>query len=403
MPATVTAVVGATVIDGTGAKPRRDATVLLRGRQILALGPRRKVRVPPGATIIDGRRLFLLPGFIDAGVHLTRYLGSRDQRRDSVAVDSARNDALASARTKAAMRYGVTTVRDSRGMLPATRAVRESLHHDPGRGARVVMAGPSLGSVQGEWVGVGRDLIALDAESLRVRVGRYLDRGIDFLKYSGTVAAYDFAIPDAVNDSTAADEVQIAPLMLFSDRAQRAIVDEAHKRGLRVETRATSPDGLHTAVLAGVDVVQHPELMRDQVVLSDALIQLLVRHRVVCVLFPRVSAAGQDSYRQNARRLIANGCRVAVASGGSQPGLETLRAIEGLVTLGMSPMAALIAATRDGAYAANLSDEIGTLASGKVADLIMLRADPLQDIRNIEQIALVFREGVQVYAAPPGD
>jgi imidazolonepropionase-like amidohydrolase len=125
----------------------------------------------------------------------------------------------------------------------------------------------------------------------------------------------------------------------------------------------------------------------------------------------RAEEMGEDLERQrrNAQRLIQAGCKVSIATDnyhGDAPelrrepkppeqeaGLGSLYAIEGLVELGMTPMQAIVAATRNGAIAARMLDEIGTVEVGKVADLVLLGADPLRDISNIWKIERVIARG----------
>ena len=117
----------------------------------------------------------------------------------------------------------------------------------------------------------------------------------------------------------------------------------------------------------------------------------------------------QDVQRRNAERLIKAGCRVTPATDSfygdapefrrvpkgdeAEPGIGTIRAIEGLVELGMTPMEAIVAGTKHGAAAARMSADLGTIEPGKIADLVLLSDDPLADIRNIEKVEAVIAQG----------
>jgi adenine deaminase len=208
-----------------------------------------------------------------------------------------------------------------------------------------------------------------------------MDKGVDFIKYGGTTHM-GLSLP------------------IFSDRAQRAIVEEAHKRGVRVETHATSPEALRSALEAGVDLVQHPEevgMPDDGSNLSDSLVAMFIRRGVICAINPwdqRVQSVRND----NRKKFIRAGCTMAVASDDREMGEATLKEIRGLVSSGMTPMGALVAATRNGALASGMLDQLGTVEAGKLADLVVLRADPVSDIENVrkDQIAMVFKEGARV-------
>ena len=405
-------------------------------------------RLPAGVRIIDGRGRYLLPGFIDSNVHATVY--GNPARRDTSARYALRNEELALEFAQRHLKVGVTTIRDSYGVLPPLLAVRDRIERGEAIGPRMLVAGNILGwggpfsltfsltadadlsMFQEQWndlltQGTGEDLLDMTAEELRVAIRRYLDLGVDFLKYGGTS---HFMRPSLIG---------------FSPRAQRVIVEEGHRRGRIVETHATSSEALRLAVEAGIDLIQHPELMsRD---LPDDLIALIVRRGTLCAIRanlvtgdarrrqlqqratvmaelasapPATTEAERNRraerlnesaeiQRRNAERLIRAGCRVTIATDNflgdapefrrepkppeQEPGEGSLRAIEGLVELGMTPLQAIVAATRNGAAAAGMADRLGTIAPGRTADLILLRADPTADIRNIRALDMVIARG----------
>ena len=462
------AIVGATVIDGNGGAPMTDATVLVRGRTIAAVGPRASVTVPRGARVIDGRGKFVTPGFVDANVHLSIYSGIEnfaryEDRFADVALETAQRH----------LKVGVTTVRDSYGMLAPLLSARDAIRRGAAPGPRVYVAGNIVGwggpfsfsftgrpqenlSLLQEQMndavaqGAGEELVNLSPDSLRVAIDRYLDKGVDFLKYGGTS---HFGNPVFIG---------------FSERAQKVIVDAVHARGLVAETHSTTPEGLRISLLAGVDLVQHPEVL--DVPITDELTNLFVDRKVVCAMLvntmtgkpwneytkrrqredsartaradsARADSARADSARadtarqglhsarrrteaerrrelgdrglevrrQNARALIRAGCVVAIATDNylgqapefrrepkadwQDPGTGSLAAIEGLVELGMTPLQAITAATRNGALASKALAQYGTIEAGKGADILVLGRDPSADIRNIRALELVVRDG----------
>lgn len=435
-----------TVIDGTGAPPRPGMTVRVSGGRIASVT--KSGSAPGGAQVIDGTGRYLLPGFIDSNVHGTVY--GNPARRDTSAKYSDRNEELALEFAQRHLKAGITTIRDSYGVLPALLAVRDRINRGEAEGPRMLVAGNILGwggpfsltysltkdsdltMFQEKWNDLlaqdaGEELMDMTPEELRAAMRRYLDKGVDFLKYGGTS---HFMRPSLIG---------------FSPRAQKVIVEEGHRRGKIVETHATSSEGLRLAVEAGIDLIQHPELMsRD---MPDDLVQLIVRRGTLCGMRanvltgevrrkqlekraaaqarlakepPAVTSAeryrrlealgeGDEIARRNAERLIKAGCRVTIATDNylgdapeyrrapkppeQEPGLGSLHAIEGLVELGLSPLQAITAATRNGAAAAGMAKELGTIERGKIADLILLEADPTADIRNIRRLATVIARG----------
>ncbi len=415
------AITGVTVIDGTGAPPKSGMTVTIADGRIRSI-VRDAAKPIVGVQVIDGRGKFLLPGFIDSNVHATVY--GNPNRRDTSAKYSDRNEELATEFAQRHLKAGVTTIRDSYGLLPPLIAVRDRIARGDVVGPRLLVAGNIVGwggpfsltfslskesdlsLFQEKWndlvaQGVGEDLVDMTPEELRVAIRAYLDKGVDFIKYGGTSHN---ARPSLIG---------------FSPRAQAVIVEEAHRRGRKVDTHATTPEGLRLAVEAGTDVIQHPELnSRD---LPDDLIALIVKHHALCAMRAnmvtgelrkeqvRRRTAAEEIQRRNAERLVRGGCTVTIATDNylgdapefrrepkppeQEPGEGSLRAIEGLVELGMTPMQAIVAATRNGAEAAGMARELGTIEPGKIADLILLDRDPLADIHAIRALDRVIAGG----------
>ena len=239
----VTAIVGATVIDGNGGAPMPDATVLVRGNRIAAVGPRASISVPSGATVIDAAGKYVTPGFIDTNVHVTLYgnveaLARYQPQIVDIAIEGAQLN----------LKYGITTIRDSYGQLVALTKAREMIARGEVIGSRLLVAGNIVGwggpfsvsfSVTRETglslfqeqmndtltQGAGEELMDMTPEELRIAINRYLDKGPDFIKFGGTNHTYPTFIG-------------------FSPDALKVIVDETHKRGLVAETHATTAEGL---------------------------------------------------------------------------------------------------------------------------------------------------------------
>jgi imidazolonepropionase-like amidohydrolase len=446
---TVIAIVGATLIDGNGGAPMTDATIVVRGKRIAAVGPRASVAVPRGARVIDGTGKYATPGFIDTNVHLSLYNNGESMVRYE---DRFLDLVVEAAQTE--LKYGITTVRDSYGALLPLIAVRDSIARDKLVGPRMLVAGNIVGwggpksplfsnstpttyfdEQMMDYIaqGSGEELIEMSPDELRVAINKYLDKGPNFIKYGGTSHTNS--------------------LITFSPRQQEALVQEVHRRGLIAETHSTNPEPLRISVLAGVDLIQHPEV--HNVAIPDELVKLIVDRKVICSILSngitgkpwkdyqktqtRADSARADSLkndslqlmdrrktgwelrrerdakrtalrRANAEALIKGGCittpstdtylsgapefsRTPRTDAHFMPGTATLAAIEGLVELGMTPAQALVAATKNGALASQGLKDFGTLETGKLADILLLDADPIADIHNIRKLSLVMREG----------
>jgi len=439
------------VIDGTGEPLQSAMTVVIDDGKITHIESSAVSNEPAGADVIDGAGKYLVPGFIDSNVHASIYGNST--RRETVVKYGERNNELALEFLQRQLMHGVTTVRDSYGALVPLMEVRDRIERGEVVGSRILVAGNIVGwggpfsmtfslmaesdltLFQAEWndwiaQGVGEELMDMGPAEVRVAINQYLDEGPDFIKYGGTS---HFSTPSLIG---------------FSPRVQKVIVDETHKRGLIAETHSTSPEALRMSVEAGVDLIQHPEILSREY--PEDLLQMIVDRDVLCAIRsntlggsswqehlarkkeneaslqgamePKTSAERRrrenllnlsyEIQRRNAERLIRAGCRVTIATDNYQgrapefrkeikpenheAGIGSVIAIEGLVELGMTEMEAIVAATRNGAIAAGMLDSLGTIEVGKEADLVLLRKNPLADIHNIRSIDIVVARGRRV-------
>jgi imidazolonepropionase-like amidohydrolase len=453
-----TAIVGATVIDGNGGPPIVDATVIVTGTRIAALGPRASTPVPAGARRIDATGKFVTPGFIDTNVHLSLYGGTPPERYETFAKYQPRVDEITLEAAQLHLKHGVTTVRDSYGQLRSLTRVRDRIAKAEVPGSRMLAAGNIVGwggpfSVSFSVIrdqgltlfqeqlndelaqGAGEELMDMTPGELRVAINSYLDKGPDFIKYGGTS---HFSNPTFIG---------------FSPDAQKVLVEEAHKRGLVAETHSTSIEGLRLSIEAGIDLIQHPEVLTPRQ-MPDDLARLIAERKIICSVLSntvtgvawkrhlenvaeaerrRARAAkdadpsqraktlaeqrldrrelGVDSAtrRANIEKLIRAGAVITIGTDNywaaapefartpkppqQEHGLGSLIAIEGLVELGMTPSQAIVAATKNGAVATRGLEQYGTLERGKIADLLVLDADPLANISNIRKLNLVMKEG----------
>jgi imidazolonepropionase-like amidohydrolase len=449
----VTAIVGATVIDGSGGAPLSNATVLIKDTRIAAVGPRASIEVPAGATVVDGSGKFVTPGFIDTNVHISLYANLETLARY---VPRAQEVTLEGAQLE--LKHGITTVRDSYGDLQTLVKVRDMIARGDAIGPRMLVAGNIVGwggpfSITFSWQrdsglspfqeqmndriaqGAGEELMDMTPGELRTAINKYMDKGTNFIKYGGTSHAN-------------------APVFIgFSPDAQKALVEEVHKRGLVAETHSTSIEGLRISVLAGIDLIQHPEVL-DPREMPDDLVQLIKERKIIgSMLANQIGGAawkrhlrtkeqnekkaaeaskeagerttektlaerrqqardlglGIETRRLNAQKLIRAGVIVTPGTDNyvgtapefrrepkpiwTEPGMGTITAIENLVELGMTPSQAIVAATANGALACRMQQDLGTVAVGKLADLLVLDADPLADIANIRKLRTVIKEG----------
>lgn len=431
VPSESVALVGATILDGTGAKPIENGVLIVRAGRIAAVGPRHAVRTPARAEIIDVGGKYVIPGLMDANVHL--FL---DVEIENLIKYEGRYEDLVLEAAQVALKNGVTTVFDTWGPRQALANARDRIAAARSDGARIFLAGNIIGfdgpispefipaqqllssalvdRINALWVqGVGRDLLWRTPQQVRSRVRAYVEQGgVDFIKYGSS---------GHVNQE----------FIAFSLQAQQAIVAEAHRAGLIAQAHTTSVESLRVAIEAGATLIQHCETTGPEPIPPQTL-KLMVERAVACALmlstdrhlqwalthnrrpgFSEESRVGA----QNARNLIRSGALIAMAtdSGLYRPEAQDnpflapmLKDVPDVPTRlgeahflwmqaaaehGLAPMDALLAATRNVAMAYGKAGELGTLEAGKQADLLVLNADPLQDPRNYRSIAWVMKSG----------
>jgi imidazolonepropionase-like amidohydrolase len=423
-PGTTIVVRGATLIDGNGGAPRSNVDIVVRDDRILAIGPRQQV--PRGTIEIDARGAWVVPGLIDVHVHLDAPMVFQisDEERARILAHTP----------KAFLYNGVTTIlnvssppewifdlrsrqRDGRLLAPRIFATGRSITPDGGWGSR---HGGAL----------------TDAASARAAVKSFIDMKADAIK---------IIIEDGLGRSGTYKEMSDEMLRAAADEASRAKTPivvhavnlEEYRRALSIGPRAII-HGLEDPIPPGDSLVsdlvkanvfvaptlslwesfnsfeQHPERFDDPVLHGSVLPFLLSSMRKAeyrAVEKKRfLEVARMDAYTWADARMkvfMANttamhraGVKVAVGTDAGGPvgynfqGYNTVREMELLVEAGLSPMDVMVAATRTGAELIGVADRLGTLAPGKLADFLVLEADPLADIRNVRRVRTVVQGGV---------
>jgi imidazolonepropionase-like amidohydrolase len=400
------------IFDGTGRQPFRG-TVVVKGSEIIDVGTRGEVSVPGEAEVIDLRGKFLMPGLIDAHLHLT---GSRSGRiEEDLLTPIGVFFARAVRDLEALARSGFTTVVDAGSIVGLH--LRDAVKEGTIAGPRVVAAGPVLSQTFGhgdvhylpvEWVDYRTtrkitpfaSLICDGPDECR-KAARYAMReGADFIKVmaSGGVLS----------------QRDRPEYRQFTLEELGAIVDEARAAGRWVHAHAEGKAGIINAARAGVKVIAHCDLMDEEAA------QEVIRAGALCVptfaIDYRLLQEGQrlgvpewgmrkiaelsDIHLENIKRAYRMGVKMATGtdfSGGVGRHGENAEEIEIFVEkVGMTPVEALIAATRNAATAAGLEGRAGVIDKGYLADLIVVDGNPLDDVkvlRDQSKVVLVLRDG----------
>ena len=435
--ADVTAIVGATVIHPDRDLPSAvapNSTVIISGSRIESIGPASSTPVPAGATRIDGRGKWVVPGLIDSHVHFFQS-GNLYTRPDVAdfnawmpyAKEVERNKARLPATFKVWLASGVTSVVDIGG--PFWNFEMRDLALKTPAAPRVAVAGPLISMVDRAKLDLGDPPIIkiTSADAARALVRRELERKPDFIKVW---------FIHQKGDDLAAQEAIV-----------KAAGDAAHAGGARLAVHATELIVAKASLRAGADFLVHS--VEDGPVDEEFLALAKKNRALYCpTLFvilgyryalsntwqpteterrradPQILAAMNDLQRipkemlpervakamsqpappkpsavalQNLRKVWDAGIPVVMGTDagniGTLHGPSVFREVEIMTQAGLTPLQVLRSATSNGAKAMGLEREIGTLAPGKLADLVILDADPLADVMNLSKIHRVIKDG----------
>ncbi len=406
------AITGGTLIDGSGRDPLRNATVLVEGERILAVGPASSVALPKGAQVIDAAGHTLLPGIIDCHVHGT--YRARDMRQHLLNTPTY-NVLRSTAVLKETLACGVTTARDMGG---ADAGFREAIAEGYIDGPRLLISIAMISQTGGHgdaWVPAGLRVqkrawlpspVADGVDEVRRLVRHILMAGADFIKICATGGI------TSVTDSW--DEPQ------FTLEEIRVAVSEAAMRRKGVAVHAEGVEGIRTALSAGIHSLEHGWFIDEQCVDTMlktgtwwvptlALVPLSIEHRKANTAWDMQQLANEaDKEQQIFERMqkqiplwkdaVKKGVRVAFGTDQSHRLLvgENLVEFRFMVEwLGMTHMQALVAATSQAAECIGRND-VGVLEAGRYADVLVVEGDPLENIRILEERArlkLVMKAG----------
>lgn len=428
-------ITGGTLIDGTGGKPLRGAAVLIENGRIAAVGSQASMTFPADAQVIDASGKYLIPGLMDANLHL--YL-NRDL--ESLIKYEGRYHEIIIEAAQIALKTGLTTVFDTWGPRAPLVQAREAINAGEVPGARIYLAGNIIGygglfstdfnAPAAEFVskafarrldamweqGTGQHLLWATPEEVRAAVREYTTLDVDFLKYGAS-----------------GHDLHEMRFISFSPRVQQIIVEEGHRAGLTVQAHTSTTESLDLAIEAGVDILTHCDVSGAATVLSDATIAKMAERGIPCSIIPvtqrRLDAMKAvdpnhwlprytTNMKDNQRRMIKAGVTLLVSTdaGITNPQLAAeasgvaavqvdarstlgeghFNALVALQELGMEPQAILQAVTRNTAAAYKKDKDIGTLETGKIADLVILNRNPLDDAHHYRDIHAVIKAGTLV-------
>lgn len=404
---------GGLLIDGNGGPPVENAGLLVEGERIRWVGRMAEYRPladAPADREIDATGKTIMPGLIEAHLHLSyrdvKELGDLDLK---CPVEETTIRAVAHA--KLCLQCGYTAAVSAGALHRIDIALRDSIRAGIIEGPRLLAAGRDISATagmldwNGSWLKLGMEGLGIFADGVdecRKAARMVIKEGADIVKTYVTGEGMIF--------ECTAEEVT------YSEEEIRAICEEGHRRGRMVSAHSRGAEGCKMSVRAGVDILDHGTLIdnecvdliaeRNVFVVPALNYQVAILERGPDFGFPQ-EFLDKTMYREelesayvNMRKLFNAGVRVL--PGGDYgfawcPHGEYARDLQTFVeNIGLTPMQTIVAATKWGSELMRMPDEIGTLEAGKLADVLVVDGNPLEDIRILQdrsRLALVMQGG----------
>lgn len=403
------AICGAALIDGRGGEPLLNSLVLVDGERIEYIGTMQHA-VPEGYIVIPAAGKTLMPGLIDAHVHL--YMGEHDVCIPGAGLPLGLADHPCMRVLKSleyathTLHAGFTTLRDAGDISDNTTQLRNAIEQGIVAGPRIIASNQHLSATGGHlspypaWLNRTDHVSnACDGpEDVLKAVRHQIRMGADWIKFFAT---------GGISDTYNTQE--------FNDEEIAVIVNEAHAKHKKVFAHCMYEEGTMAAVRGGIDSVEHGARLTDEII-DEMLARGTWLVPTLCVLHASAflgKAYGiPDWYCEKARNFYALNCEslrlarrrgVNIAFGSDsgfnaqKHGMNGREFTQYVNVIGFTPMEAIVCATRNNAQMLGLSEQLGTVEPGKLADLILVDKDPLEDItvmEDVEQISMVMRGGV---------
>jgi imidazolonepropionase-like amidohydrolase len=403
--AAVTVIRAGRLIDVDAGRALSNQTIIVRDGKIESIGE--KLAIPAGATVIDLSKMTVLPGLIDCHTHLAD--GAHDSNADPISQlkRTASQVVLESVpNARVTLESGFTTVRDV-GVYRALNdiALRDAINRGYIPGPRMFVAGAYITITGGAGAMTGFapdiqlpwDLRYGEANSpweVRQKVRLLAHDGVDHIKVLSTGAVLTHGSnPNSVE---------------FTPEELQAAVSEAKNFGLRVEAHAHAAEGIKNAIRAGVASIEHATLIDDEGlalakergtyldmdIYDDECIQQDGKNNSMPLDFLEHDRSLGEAQRQRFTKAVRSGLKMSFGTdAGVCPYDVAAHQFAFMVKYGMTPMQAIQSATSNAADLLGKSDILGSLQPGKYADIIAVNGDPLSDVRVVEHVSFVMKEG----------
>jgi imidazolonepropionase-like amidohydrolase len=401
----VTVIRAGTLIDGKSDKPRRDQVIVIRGNRIESVSDATNAKIPAGAAVIDLSKETVLPGLIDSHTHI--FLQGEDPAQGGydaniLTAPLAMRAARATVAARRALEQGFTTLRDveTEGAGYGDIGIKQAIEGGYIPGPRLLVVTRAISTTGGYplegyapelEMPKGAQIVDGPVEA-RKAAREQLDHGADWIKVYMTHRSWVGKNGELVSQPTLTVE------------ELRAIVDETHGWGKKVACHAYSGIGLHRALDGGCDSIEHG-LDLDDAAIAQMLKQGTWYVPTLSVYYTdwaaADTAAGQrDRLRASVhevsfKKALKSGVKIVFGTDmGGIPWTQPIaQEFSRMVEFGMQPMGAIQAATSRAAVMLEMEGKIGVVAPGAFADIVAVGGDPLRDIKTLESVQFVMKDG----------
>ena len=393
---TILAIKCGRLIDGISDKPIINAVVLVENDRIRDVG--QNLKIPEGAKVIDLSQSTVLPGLIDSHTHLLLHGGSYD---DQILKESqAYRTILGTVAARRTLEAGFTTIRDveTEGAMYADVALRDAINKGVIPGPRIFASTRSL-SITGGYAPYGYAIdvpygsqLADGVEGVTKAVREQIQFGADWIKIYGD-SRYRHRVADSLVGSAT-----------FNDDELKAIVYESEKVGIHVCAHCYTSEAARRALRAGVKSIEHGlyldnetfRLMKEKAAYWVPTLIAYAHWAEDPTNSPEVKRMVDYSvtcHKETFARGLKSGVKIAFGSDYYDPHGEGTKEFALMVEYGMPPMKAIQSATSVAAELLDWQDRIGSITSGKIADIVAVEGNPLENIRTLEQVQFVMKGG----------